>query len=78
MDTKFPTFDVRVAYNGSGNAAPTTSGSIVSDANLTTDNFDFICPLMPEQLRYLTDPALIKPRPAINRPGYPAAPHQWS
>ncbi|MEZ4767996.1 MAG: LamG-like jellyroll fold domain-containing protein [Caldilineales bacterium] len=56
VDTGFPTFDLNVAYSGYGSAAQTTFSSFVRDANLTTDDYGFVCPLAGDQLRYETDP----------------------
>ena len=56
VDTKFPTFDVRVAYSGFGNASQTIYSSTVADANLTADNYAFVCPPGTAQARYTTDP----------------------
>ena len=60
VDTKFPAFDVDASYSGSGSAAQTTYSAAVRDFNLTTDNYDFVCPLAADQLRYDTDPVEFK------------------
>ncbi|MBI1293418.1 hypothetical protein GC175_00485 [bacterium] len=60
IDTKFPQFDMSVVYAGTGSAATTRYTSSVTDDNLTTDNYDFICPLAPEHLRFAVDPALLR------------------
>ena len=58
IDTRFPTFAVQAGYAGSGSAALTQYRATIRDYNLTTDNYDFVCPLAPDQLTYATDPAL--------------------
>ncbi|MBI1293407.1 hypothetical protein GC175_00430, partial [bacterium] len=60
VDTKLPTFDVSVVYAGTGSAATTQYNAIVRDDNLTSDNYEFVCPLTPDQLRFTTDPALLR------------------
>ncbi len=55
IDTRFPSFDLNVSYSGSGSAAQTTFTSIVRDANLSSDDYSFICPLSSDQLRYNLD-----------------------
>lgn len=59
IDTKLPTFDLNVVYAGTGSAASTQYNATVRDDNLTTDNYDFLCALTPDQLRYGVDPALL-------------------
>jgi len=59
IDTKVPTFDPRVVYAGTGSSATTLYSATVRDDNLTSDHYDFLCPLTPDQLRYATDPALL-------------------
>lgn len=59
IDTKVPTFDPRVVYAGTGSSATTIYSATVRDDNLTSENYDFLCPLTPDQLRYATDPALL-------------------
>ncbi len=56
IDTKAPTFNVAVAYSGSGSAAQTLFTGAAYDANLTTTDYDFVCDLDTNQLRYETDP----------------------
>lgn len=60
IDTKLPTFDLNVVYAGTGSSATTRYNATVTDDNLTTANYDFLCPLTPEQLRYAVDPALLR------------------
>ncbi|MEZ4640161.1 MAG: LamG-like jellyroll fold domain-containing protein [Caldilineaceae bacterium] len=60
VDTKFPQFDMRVTYAGTGSSAVTVYRSNVTDDNLTADNYDFICPLTPDQLHFATDLALVQ------------------
>ncbi len=60
IDTKLPTFDLNVVYAGTGSSATTRYNATVTDDNLTTDNYNFLCPLTPEQLRYAVDPALLR------------------
>jgi hypothetical protein len=60
IDTKFPQFDLSVVYAGTGSAATTRYTSSVTDDNLTTDDYAFVCPLAPDQLRYAVDPALLR------------------
>ena len=55
VDTKFPSFDVAASYRGSGSAAQTVYSANVRDYNLTTENYDFVCALANDQLRYNTD-----------------------
>ncbi len=55
IDTQFPTFNLNVAYSGSGSAAQTTFTAIVRDANLTSNDYSFICPLTDDQRRYNLD-----------------------
>jgi hypothetical protein len=59
VDTRFPTFAVTAAYQGSGSAAQTTYRAEVRDANLTTANYEFICALAHDQLRYEASAAQI-------------------
>ncbi|MFN8333457.1 MAG: LamG-like jellyroll fold domain-containing protein, partial [Saprospiraceae bacterium] len=60
IDTKLPSFDLKVAYAGSGSSATTIYSATVRDDNLSADNYKFACPLTPDQLRYATDPALLR------------------
>ncbi len=60
IDTKFPTFDVSAGYAGAGSSALTLYGATVRDYNLTSDNYDFVCSLTADQLRYLTDPVQLQ------------------
>lgn len=57
VDTRFPTFDVSAAYRGSGSSSQTLYSATVRDANLTTNNYDFVCGLSSAQLRYETSAA---------------------
>ncbi|MCA9981747.1 MAG: hypothetical protein KDD89_12965, partial [Anaerolineales bacterium] len=56
IDTKAPTFEVSVAYSGSGTAAQTIFSGTAHDANLTTTDYAFVCDLANANLRYETDP----------------------
>jgi hypothetical protein len=60
VDTKFPAFAVDASYSGSGSAAQTTYSASVGDFNLTTDNYDFVCPLAADQFRFDTDPIVFR------------------
>ncbi|MFZ2358812.1 MAG: LamG-like jellyroll fold domain-containing protein, partial [Anaerolineae bacterium] len=55
VDTQFPAFDLAASYRGSGSAAQTIYSADVRDYNLTTENYEFVCPLALDQLRYNTD-----------------------
>ncbi len=55
VDTQFPSFDVTASYRGSGSAAQTVYSANVRDYNLTTENYDFVCTLAGDQLRYNTE-----------------------
>ncbi|MBI1298362.1 hypothetical protein GC175_25795, partial [bacterium] len=59
IDTKLPTFNVSVVYKGTGSAATTQYSAIVRDDNLSSENFQFVCPATAEQLRYTLYPALL-------------------
>jgi hypothetical protein len=52
IDTRFPSFDIAAAYQGSGSSAQTVYRSAVNDYNLTTAAYEFVCPLANDQLRY--------------------------
>ena len=56
IDTAPPTFAVSVAYSGSGSAAQTIFSGTAHDANLTTDDYAFVCDLANANLIYETDP----------------------
>ncbi|MFN8445402.1 MAG: LamG-like jellyroll fold domain-containing protein, partial [Caldilineaceae bacterium] len=59
IDTKLPTFDLSVVYTGTGSAATTIYSATVRDDNLSADNYQFVCQLKPDQLRYAVDPTLL-------------------
>lgn len=56
IDTAPPSFEVSVSYSGAGNTAQTRFIGTVRDANLTTDDYAFVCNLTNDQLLYETDP----------------------
>ncbi|MCB8990047.1 MAG: hypothetical protein H6665_05455 [Ardenticatenaceae bacterium] len=56
IDTAPPTFDVSVGYSGSGSAAQTLFSGTAHDANLTADDYAFVCDLANANLIYETDP----------------------
>lgn len=56
VDTKAPTFEISVAYSGSGSAAQTLFSGTVHDANLATTDYAFVCDLANANLIYETDP----------------------
>lgn len=60
IDTRFPTFEVQAGYPRSGSAALTQYHATIRDYNLTTENYEFVCPLAPDQFAYTTDPALAR------------------